>query len=60
MALPLQILFKVFISMKIFNLLHGLVGFGDLRYAEIKGLRKAEISPNIIHPIYVLCVSSHL
>ena len=52
MALPLQILFKVFSSMKISNFLQGLVGFGNLRFAEIKScpsaspeLRKVEISP---------------
>ena len=52
MALPLQF-FKVFSSMKIFKFLQGLVGFGNLRFAEIKScpsasptyeLRKVEIS----------------
>ena len=56
MALPLQILFKVFSSMKIFNFLQGLMGFGNLRFAEIKScpsasptyeLRKVGISTNI-------------
>ena len=43
---------KVFSSMKIFNFLQGLVGFGNLCFAELKScptyeLRKVEISPNI-------------
>ena len=38
-----KILFKVFSSMKIFNFLQGLVGFGNLRFAKIKSCPSASI-----------------
>ena len=64
MALPLQFFFKRFSSMKIFKFLQGLVGFGNLRFAEIKScpsasptyeLRKVEISCQKWLFMHILC-----